>query len=422
MFSDAFRALRSRNFRLFFFGQGVSMIGTWMQQVAMGWLVYRLTHSMMTLGVVGFVTRCPSFFVTPFTGVLVDRVDRYRALLITQVLSLVQASILAGLVLSGHAQIWHLMVLGFGLGLINAFDVPIRQTFVIEMIDRREDLSNAIALNSTLNTAARLVGPVVAGGVIYALGEGWCFSLNAISFIAVLASLLMMRLPQTRRVSAHSKGRKGFKEGLKASFGSLPIRSLLLLLALSSLAGMPYQTLMPVFASDLLHGGPHTLGFLGGAVGLGSLCAALYLASRRTVLGLAWRVGAASVLFGAALAGFAVSRSLWFSLPLLTVAGFGMMIQLTGCNTLVQTLVDDEHRGRVMSFHTMAFLGTVPFGNLLGGWLADRLGPQNAVLLGGAVCCLSGIYFLLRLNVFRHHVRPIYQAKGILPAAEASGA
>jgi MFS family permease len=415
LFKQAFRTLKYPNYRLFFGGQSISLIGTWMQQVAMSWLVYRLTGSALMLGVVGFVTRCPSFFFTPFTGVLIDRSDRYRVLLVTQALSLVQAAGLAALVLSGRVQVWHLFVAGTCLGLINAFDVPARQSFIIELIGKRDDLGNAIALNSTMMNGARLVGPVAAGVMVAAVGEGWCFAINAFSFVAVLASLLAMKLRPAHRASGLGSRRQAFREGLNHAFGSLPIRYLLLLLALVSLAGMPFQVLMPVFAKDVLRGGPSTQGLLVASVGVGALVATLYLASRKSVLGLARRVSLASILFGLALVAFSLSRQLWLSMAILAFVGLGMMVQMTGCNTLIQTLVDDDLRGRVMSFHTMAFMGTVPFGNLLAGLLAQWIGAPGAVLVGGLACVAAGAAFHARLPHFRRHARPIFIRKGILP-------
>jgi len=408
-----FLALRHRNYRLFFTGQSISLIGTWMQRTAMSWLVYRLTHSPFLLGVVGFTDQISSFFLTPFTGVLIDRWDRRRVLMVTQALALIQALILALLVLTATIATWHIIVLSILLGVINSVDMPARQTFVVEMIEDREDLGNAIALNSSIVHVARMVGPFLAGVLIAAVGEGMCFLFNAVSYLAVILSLCFMKLTFIRD---YYKGQvlPGLKEGVAYVFNFAPIRAIILLLALTSLAGMPFMVLMPVFAKDVFHGGPHTLGFLMGAPGVGALMGAVYLASRKSVLGLGRMIALTSMLFGIGLMAFSYSRVLWFSLVMLVLSGFGRMVQIASSNTIIQTIVDDDKRGRVMSLYTMAFMGMVPFGSLLEGSLAHRIGASPAVFMGG-MCCLAGsVFFVMKLPSLRKTLRPIYVRMGII--------
>jgi len=411
------RALRHRNYRLFFSGQSISLIGTWMTRIATSWLVYRLTRSALLLGLVGFAGQIPSFLLAPFAGVLVDRWNRHRLLVVTQILAMLQSAALAWLTLAGVINIWHVLLLSLFQGAINAFDMPGRQAFVVEMVERREDLANAIALNSSMVNAARLLGPSIGGVVIAAVGEGWCFFMDAVSYLAVIASLLLMRLAAGARRpgTTEKKVLHELREGWRYVAGSAPIRSILLLLAVVSLVGMPYTVLMPVFASTILHGGPHTLGFLMAATGVGALLGALFLANRRTVLGLGKVIPAMAAVFGAGLIGFSLSRSLWLSLALLLVTGLGFMVQMAASNTLIQTLVDDDKRGRVMSFYLMAFMGTAPFGSLLAGGLAHRIGAPRTLLLGGCGCIAGAIWFASLLPKLRERVRPIYVRMGILP-------
>lgn len=410
------RALRYRNYRLFFGGQGISMTGTWMQQIAMSWLIYRLTGSALLLGVIGFASRIPAFFLTPLAGVLIDRWRRRRILVTTQTLAMAQAFALATLVLTHTVAVWHIVLLGTFLGLVSAFDVPARQAFVVEMIERREDLGNAIALNSSLVNAARLLGPSIAGVLIAAVGEGMCFLLNGISYIAVIAALLAMKIspPQTKPRNTHVWHE--LKEGFRYVFGFAPIRAIILLLGLVSLMGMPYTVLMPVFAKEILRGGPGVLGFLIGATGVGALAGAIYLASRKSVLGLEKIVALAAGAFGVGLIAFSRSRVLGLSLSLMLLTGFGMMVQMASSNTLLQTMVDDDKRGRVMSFYAMAFMGVSPLGSLLAGSLADRVGAPDTILIGGVACILGSVIFSFRLPSWRESVRPIYIRLGILPA------
>ncbi|HEX3556641.1 MAG TPA: MFS transporter [Thermoanaerobaculia bacterium] len=410
------RALRHRNYRLFFSGQSVSLVGTWMTRIATSWLVYRLTRSALLLGLVGFAGQIPSFLLAPFAGVLVDRWNRHRLLIATQILAMLQSAALAVLALTGVINIWHVLGLSLFQGVINAFDMPARQAFVVEMVEDRADLSNAIALNSSMVNAARLLGPSIGGVLIAAVGEGWCFFWDAVSYLAVIASLILMRLaPRPRRTAAKSKVLPELRAGLSYVAGSPPIRSILLLLALVSLVGMPYTVLMPVFASTILHGGPHTLGFLMAATGVGALLGAVFLARRRSVLGLGKVIPFMAALFGAGLLGFSLSRHLWLSLALLLVTGLGFMVHMAASNTLLQTLVEDDKRGRVMSLYTMAIMGMTPFGSLLAGVLANRIGAPHTLLLGGLGCIAAALWFAHLLPKLRERVRPIYVEMGILP-------
>ncbi len=389
------RALRHRNYRLFFFGQGTSLVGTWITRVALSWLVYRLTRSEAMLGVVGFAGQLPTFLVAPIAGVLVDRWNRHRVLVVTQVLSLVQSAALAVLALTDHITVAMVLALAAFQGLINAFDTPARQAMVVELIDDRADLSNAIALNSTLVNGARLIGPSIAGLLIAAVGEGWCFAVDAVSYVAVLASLLAMRLTPRPRSPQRGRVLVELRDGLRYARAFAPIRALLLLLAMVSLTGVPYMVLMPVFATEVLHGDAHLLGILTGAVGLGAVTGALWLASRSSVRGLERVLVVAATVFALGLVGFGLSRWLWLSLPLLVATGAGMMMTMAATNTLVQTLVDEDKRGRVMSFYTMAFFGMAPFGALLGGAAADQFGAPATVAVGG-VLTLGAVALFLR--------------------------
>lgn len=409
------RALRYRNFRLFFMGQGISLIGTWMQQIAMSWLVYRLTGSALLLGVVGFSSQIPSFLLSPFAGVLADRVNRRGLLMSTQSLSMLQAFILAALVLTGTIRIWHIILASIFIGMVNAFDIPARHSFFVEMIENKEDLSNAIALNSSMFNGARLIGPAVAGALIAVLGEGLCFLINGVSYLAVLWALAIMRLKPSEGIAVRNPVLLELKEGFSYVLGFAPIRLILTVLALLSLVGMPYTVLMPVFAGKVLHGGVHTYGFLMTASGVGAFASAIFLASRKTVLGLGRIIAIASAMFGISLIAFSLSRSIPLSLITLCIAGFAAITQVAACNTILQTITDDDKRGRVMSFYSMSFMGMAPFGSLIGGALAGRIGAPETILIGGVICIAGAIYFSLKLPSIRGLVRPIYIRKGILP-------
>ncbi len=415
----ALRALRHRNYLLFFSGQTISLIGTWMTRIAISWVVYRLTNSALLLGVVGFAGQIPAFVLGPFAGVWVDRLDRHRVLVVTQVLSMVQSFWLAALALPGRITVGEIIALSLFQGVINAFDMPGRQAFVIEMVEERENLASAIALNSSMVNASRLIGPSLAGAVIAAVGAGYCFLIDGFSYLAVIASLLAMRITHRREPPVHHNVWRELADGWRYVSGFVPIRSILLLLSAMSLAGMPYTVLMPIFAVDVLHGGPHTFGFLMAASGVGALISAAVLARRKSVLGLGKVIPLTAGLFGAALMGFALSRQLWLSLPLLVVAGFGMMQQMAASNTVLQTIVDEDKRGRVMSFYSMAFMGMAPFGSLIAGELAKDIGAPFTLTLGGGVCILAALWFLTKLSAIRKLVRPIYVQLGILPEMAA---
>ena len=415
------RALKYRNYRLFFGGQIVSLIGNWMTSIATSWLVYRLTGSAWMLGIIGFAGQIPAFVLAPFAGILVDRVNKHRLLVITQSLAMVQSFSLAALTLSGHATIDALIFLNVLDGIITAFDMPLRQSFVVEMIEKKEDLGNAIALNSSMVNAARLIGPSLGGIVIAAAGEGWCFFLDGMSFLAVIAALLAMKVRPAPERKRHPGGPLAeMREGWDYATGSIPIRRIIALLALISLVGVPYTVLIPLYAGKILHGGPHTLGLLMTATGTGALTAAIWLASRKSVLGLGRVIPLSAAAFGLGLIAFAFSTTLWLSVPLLLVTGAGFMTQMASSNTLVQTVVDDDKRGRVMSFFMMAFLGTAPFGSLLAGSLADRFGAPRTLAVGGVCCILGAAWFARGLEELREAVRPIYRRMGILPQIAAA--
>ncbi len=413
-FAHAWRALRHRNFKLFVAGQSISLIGTWMTRLATSWLVYRLTHSALLLGVVGFVGQILTFLLAPFAGVWVERMDRRNLLVWTQVGSAVQSLAMAALTLWGKINIAEILLLSMLQGLLNAFDMPARQAFTVQMVEDRADLSNAIALNSSMVNLARLIGPALAGIVIGAYGEGWCFLIDGVSYFAVIVSLELMRVKPFSIKRPTATMIEQMREGWDYVRAFRPIRTVLLLFAILSLMGWPYAVLLPVFAGQVLHGGPHTLGWLTGASGVGALGGALMLAVRRSVVGLTSQIRLAAGLFGAGLIGFGLSHVLWLSLLLMLVVGWGMMTGLAASNTIIQTLVPEDKRGRVMSYYTMAFVGMAPFGSLLAGSLAHGLGAPRTVMITGA-CCLGGcLWFTSEMPKIREVMRPIYQELGLL--------
>jgi MFS family permease len=409
-----FRALRYRNYRLFFIGQGISLIGTWMQQVAMSWLVYSLTNSPFMLGLVAFSGLICNFILAPFAGVLVDRLNRHRILIITQSLAMCQALVLAAVVLTGNAAVWNLVVLSATLGTINAFDMPTRQSFVIEMVDDRADLGNAIALNSSLFNSARLIGPTVAGVLVATIGEGLCFLLNGLSFIAVIACLLAMTITPRAAPVGQADFLAGLKEGFRYSFGFRPIRYIVLLLTYTSLVAMPYVVLLPVFARDVLKGDASTLGFLTAGIGTGALVGAIFMASRKNILGIGKIIIIAAFLFGAGLVLLSFTRVLWFTLLSMALTGFGMVSMMASCNTFLQTVADDDKRGRVMSFYVMAFMGLAPFGSLIYGALASTIGAPPTLLIGGMLCLAGAGVFAWKFTSERGRVHAAYVKKGII--------
>lgn len=415
----AVRSLRHRNYRLFFSGQSVSLIGTWMTRVATSWLIYRLTNSAFLLGLIGFSGQIPMLVLGPLAGVWVDRWNRHRVLVVTQVLSMLQSFALAVLALTGKITFWEIFGLSLLQGSVNAFDMPARQAFVIEMVESRGDLANAIALNSSMVNGSRLIGPSLAGLLIAAAGEGYCFLIDGISYIAVIISLLLMEVSREPRRQQGEKVLTELKRGWQYASGFVPIRAILLLLALVSLVGMPYTVLMPIFAGSVLHGGAHTLGFLMAASGVGAVTSAIVLARRETVRGLGRLIFLNASLFGVALLGFSLSRWFWLSLVLMVATGYGLMQQMAASNTVLQTIVEEDKRGRVMAFYSMAIVGTAPFGSLISGVVADRIGAPATLGIGGVLCVLGALWFLRRLPQLRALIHPIYVRLGIIPEVAA---
>jgi MFS family permease len=411
-------AFRSRNYRLFFMGQGISLIGTWMTQIATIWLVYRLTDSALLLGVVGFTSQIPSFFLAPFGGVIVDHFPRQRILIITQILAMIQSLALAVLTLTGVIHIWHIIALSLFQGFINAFDAPARQAFVVDLVELKENLANAIAINSTMFNGARLIGPAIGGLLIAKVGPGYCFLIDGLSYIAVIASLLAMKIKLRKIVVTETHPLQRIKEGFEYAFGFAPIRSILLLSALVSFFGMQYTILVPIFAEKILKGGAESLGFLMAASGVGALTGGIYLATRQTIVGLGKIIAIAPAILGIGLIGFALSRFLPLSILTMLLVGFGTIMQIASGNTILQTIVEDDKRGRVMSIYTMAFLGTTPFGNLLGGFLANHISAPNTLVIDGIVCMLGALLFFRQLPSLRQLIRPIYIQQGILTGTE----
>jgi MFS family permease len=404
------RALRHRNFRLYISGQLVSLVGTWLQVVAQSWLVYRLTDSPLLLGVAGFVGQAPVFFLAPVGGAVADRVDKRRLLLLTQSASAFLAGLLGALTLAGHVTIAHVLVVAGLLGAVNAVDMPTRQSFVVDMVGR-EDLPNAIALNSTAVNAARVLGPAVAGFVVAAVGEGWCFELNAVSFLAVLLGLALIRTDRRPADAVRPSALADIRDAWQFVTGHSAVTALLVLLGLVSVMGMPYVVLMPIFADRILGGGSRGLGILLGATGVGALAAALVLAAREGTRGLGRWVAAAATGFGLSLIAFSASRSFGLSVALLLLCGFFMMMHMAASNTLLQVLTPDALRGRVMAAYSMAFMGMAPFGALGAGAAADRLGAPLAVAFGGVAVVAGGVYFAVRLPKVRVSARALLAAQ-----------
>ena len=414
-FQVIFRSLKYRNYKLFFYGQSISLIGTWMQRIAVPWLVYKMTGSVFLLGISAFAGQIPSLFLSPFAGVITDRLSRYKVLFWAQILSMVHAFLLAGLVLSGYIMIWQIIFLSFVIGCINTFEIPARHTFVFEMVEKKEDLGNGIALNSLMFNGARLIGPSIAGILLATAGEGICFLINGLSFLCVIVSLKLMKLERKDPERGKTDIMKELKDGFNYTFGFLPIKHLILLLALVNMMVMFYSTLMPVFAKEILAGDSHTYGFLMGAAGFGALVGALFLASRETVLKLGRIVPAAVIVFGTGLVVLSLSRIFILSLIIMVFVGMGLMLQAAASNTILQTITDDDKRGRVMSFYTMAIMGSAPFGSLLAGSLAKTIGTPNTILTGGIVSITGALFFLRKLPELKKIVRPIYVKMGVIP-------
>ena len=417
------RAFRHRNYRLFFLGQLISLTGTWMQSVAESWLVFRLTGSSALLGVAAFASQVPVLLLAPLGGIVADRANRHRVLIATQTVSMMLPLTLATLTLTGYVRVWHVFVLAACLGIVNAFDIPARQAFVMDMVGR-EDLINAIALNSSMVNGARVVGPSTAGLLVAAVGEGWCFLINGVSYIGVIVGLLMMRLERRDQPLRSTSPRRDIAEGFRFVARTSPVRALLLLLGTISFAGMPYAVLMPVFAEDILHGGARELGLLMGCSGLGALAGALSLASRRGITGLGRWVVTAAASFGVALILFSFSRIFWLSAALLVPVGMTMMVQMAASNTLIQSMVPDALRGRVMAVYSMMFMGMAPFGALWAGAVAERLGAPTTVAIGGVVCIIAATIFGVSLPALRPVARQLIVAQGLAggnPPAEITG-
>ena len=418
----AFRSLKHRNFRLFFGGQIISLVGTWMQTIAQTWLIYRLTGSAVLLGVLGFVSQIPIFLLSPIGGLAADRWPRRRVVITTQAASMLLAFILAALTLTGRIRIWEIIVLATLLGTVNAFDVPARQSFLIEMVGR-EDLLNAIALNSSMFNGARLVGPAIAGLLVAWIGEGWCFFANGVSYFAVIAGLLMMRIKKSHAAHDGSSPIEKLREGFRFARHTVPIRALLLLVALVSFMALPFSVLMPIFADRILHGGASAYGNLMGAVGVGALFGALVLAMRQELRGLGNIVAYSAIGLGASLILFSASRLYWVSLVALALSGFAMMMQFAATNTLIQAMVPDRLRGRVMSLYSMMFLGMTPLGSLLAGAIAARIGAPVTVAMGGVASLIGGAVFARKWPSMRAPARELVAAQGMtrpIPPPDAS--
>jgi MFS family permease len=410
-----FSSLRSRNYRLYFTGQGISLIGTWMQHIALSWLVYRLTGSVFLLGLIGFTSQIPTFVLAPVTGVLSDRYNRKRIMVLAQVFFMLQALTMALLVLFNLIEVWHIIALSLVFGIISAFDAPARQSLVVDLIDKPEDLGNAIALNSALFNGARLVGPAIAGIIIAAVGEGICFLLNTISFVAVIVALLRLKLPVKPAVIHPDNFIRSFSAGFHYTFQSVPIRTLIILLAILSLVGFPFIVLLPAYAKEILFGSSDTLGFLMSALGAGAVTGAIYMAARKSVIGLGKIISVNTILFGLTIVLASLSEKMHFSLIVFFFGGLSMILTLAAVNTMLQTLADEDMRGRVMSFYAMALMGTTPIGNLLAGTIASGIGISFTLLTGGIITILAGIWFQLNRPSIRKFVHPIYITKGIMP-------
>lgn len=409
----AFPAFQSRNYQLYFTGQGLSLIGTWMTQTATVWLVYHLTQSAVWLGIIGFVSQIPNFVLVPFGGVLVDRWNHHQTLLVTQMLSMLQSFALAILALTGTINIWWLIGLGLLQGVINSIDAPTRQSFVLEIVEHKDDLASAIALNSSMVTGARILGPAIGGIVVAAVGAGYCFLIDGCSYLAVLVVLRLMQLQPKLLNPAHSPIKlillwQNLQEGLIYTFGDPVIRLILLMVALVSFLGINYAVILPIFVTEVLHGNAHTLGTLMAASGIGALSAAVSLSLRRSIRGLGRLIAVALLIVGGSMIALGFSHTLWLSTLLLVGIGFGSLLQTASSNTIIQTLVQDDKRGRVMSIYIMAFLGVAPFGNLVKGYLIGLIGVPTVVILNGSICLIGAIFFAKNLPKLRQTARRMH--------------
>jgi MFS family permease len=410
-----FSSLRSKNYRLYFAGQSISLIGTWMQNVALSWLVYRLTGSVFLLGLVGFMSQIPMFILAPITGVLSDRFDRLRIMTLAQICFMIHALAMTLLVLFNVIAVWHIIALSLVFGIVSAFDAPARQSLVIDLIDRREDLGNAIALNSAVFNGARLIGPAIAGITIALVGEGICFLLNTLSFFAVIFALLKIKVPVRKIVIQDTKLKKIFTDGFIYTFRTIPIRMLLIQLALLSLVALPFIVLLPAYAKEILHGSADTLGYLMSSLGAGALTGSIYMASRKSVIGLGRIISLYTSLLGLMIVLASFSQKTYFSLILFYFGGLSMILTIAAINTMIQTIADEDKRGRVMSFYAMALMGTTPIGNLMAGTIASGIGIPYTLLAGGVITIISGALFELKRKSLRKYIRPIYIQKGIIP-------
>jgi MFS family permease len=410
-----FNALRHRNYRLYFVGQICSLIGTWIQFVAMSWLVFRMTESPLLLGVTGFINQIPILILGPLAGLVADRVNRRKLLVVTQTLAMLQALLLAWLTFSGNVQVWQVIALAGLLGIVNAFDVPARQSFIVQIIGDRQDLPNAIALNSLTMNVTRLVGPSLGGFLVMAVGEAWCFLINGISFLSIIVALTAVKIEASTVARKPLAVWHDLREGFRYAFGFMPTRVLLLELSLVSFMAMPYAVLMPVFASGVFGGTARTFGVLIGCAGFGAIIATLYLASRRNITGLASVIGYAAMTCGVALMLFSQSQTLWLSQLLMVFVGFGIICHAASINTILQTIVDEDKRGRVMSYYTMCFVGTAPLGNLALGQLAQLIGAPSTFFLAGSCCVIGGVVFTSRLKTWRRNIRDTAALRGIIP-------
>lgn len=409
---NLFRSLRSKNYKLYFTGQAISLIGTWIQSTAMSWLIYRITNSSVLLGTTAFLSQIPNLFLSPFVGVFLDRFSKHKILILTQTLLMLQALVLTILTLSNNIQIWHILLLSLILGILNAVDAPARQSFVIEMVEDPRDLNNAIALNSFLFNGARLIGLTISGFLIALLGEGLCFLINAISYLAVIIALLFMNI-EAKILTKSKNIFKDLKEGFYYAFSSIVVRYIFIFIALSSLLASLYSVLMPVFAKDILKGGPEILGILTGSIGAGALIGAIYLAGRTKIQGIENTIAYSFGTAGIGLIIFSLSRSLYLSLFALFITGLSFMLNAVCSNTLIQSVIDNQFRGRVMSIYVMFFMGAMPIGSYLGGYLAKQIGAVNTVLLGGIVCLICSISYKLRLPILKEYIYQILNKKGI---------
>lgn len=407
-----FRALNHKNYKIYFFGQITSQVGSWMQHVAMGWLVYRITGSAILLGIVAFASQIPSFILSPFAGIVADRYDRYKILIITQSLFMVQALILAALVLTDSAGVTTIIILSVIQGIIMSFDAPARHAFVVQIVDRKDDISNAIALNSTTFHASRLVGPPVAGFIIAVSNEGICFLINGLSYIMVIGALLMIKVKPLEIPKVHKSAANDIRDGFVYAYRSVPIKAILMMVAFASVIGMPYTTLMPVMARDILHGTSQTFGILMGGAGLGALTGALYLASKTHSRGLFKNMSVAPTIFGLGMIGFSISRTVELSLILLVTGGFGMMTIMASSNTIIQSVVHENMRGRVMSLYTFAFMGLLPFGNLLAGAIAHQIGTPATLFISGILCIGASLFFISKTKSIEPLLKGIYDKNG----------